>query len=134
MSGFLLDTHVFLWLIAAPEKVGDRLLGRLSDERNEVYLSAASCWEIAIKCATGKLDLPADPAVYVPDHMRRTGVAGLAIESAHALRVASLPLHHRDPFDRLLVAQATGLDLQLVTADRTLEHYDVELVMIGGGT
>lgn len=130
MSRFLLDTHVWLWLLSEPERIDDRVLTRLADRSNELFLSAASSWEIAIKFQLGKLALPAPPAVYVPDRMKTSGVTGLAVEHAHALRVASLPDHHRDPFDRLLVAQADIAGLPLVTADPQLAAYDVEVVLV----
>jgi PIN domain nuclease of toxin-antitoxin system len=89
-------------------------------------LSAASGWEIAIKYRLGKLALPEPPRSYVPDRMRRSGTTSLAVEHDHVLRVAELPDHHRDPFDRLLVAQAQALDIPIVTADQQISAYDVE--------
>lgn len=93
-----------------------------------VLLSAASAWEIAIKYHLGKLSLPQAPASYVPDRMRRTGTSPLPIDHAHTLRTAELPNHHRDPFDRVLVAQAQLLDLTIITADSQLSAYDVAVV------
>lgn len=86
-------------------------------------LSAASAWEIAVKWSIGKLPLAAPPAEYVPSRLERQGVTGLPIEPRHALRVAALPQHHRDPFDRLLIAQAQVEDLYFLTADRALQAY-----------
>ena len=91
-------------------------------------LSAASSWEIAIKYALGKLPLPAPPPEYVPSRMQASGTGALPITHAHALHVASLPTHHRDPFDRLLVAQAQVESLPLLTADPQLGRYDIELL------
>ncbi|MHB8452453.1 MAG: type II toxin-antitoxin system VapC family toxin, partial [Mycobacteriales bacterium] len=88
--------------------------------------SAASCWEIAIKYGLGKLPLPVPPAEYVVTRLRGSGITSLAIEHRHALAVAELPRHHRDPFDRLLVAQARQEGFLLVTADPAFEPYDVE--------
>src|SRR5215813_13945607 len=102
----LLDTQIWLWLCKSPERVSKRTLRQLEDERNELLLSAASVWEIAIKYALGKLPLPSPPARYVPSRMASTRTTSLAVDQAHALRVATLPPHHRDPFDRILVAQA----------------------------
>jgi PIN domain nuclease of toxin-antitoxin system len=130
VTRFLLDTHVWLWLQSDPERLGSRLLQELADASNEILLSAASSWEIAIKHALGKLALPVAPATYVPDRLRRSGTTPLAVEHAHALRVAELPGHHRDPFDRLLVAQAQLLDARLVTADPLFRPYDVDLVLL----
>ena len=94
------------------------------------YLSAASAWEIAIKHALGKLPLPEPPPIYVPERMRLSRFEGLAVTHTHALAVASLPPHHRDPFDRILVAQARVEGLALVTADAALEPYDVPMVRV----
>jgi PIN domain nuclease of toxin-antitoxin system len=126
----LLDTHVFLWLQVQPERLGDHLAA-VADTANERLLSAASSWEIAIKHGLGRLSLPEPPARWVPDRMRAVGATPLAVEHTHALAVADLPVHHRDPFDRLLVAQARALGASLLTADRQLEDYDVDLLMIG---
>jgi PIN domain nuclease of toxin-antitoxin system len=124
----LVDTHVWLWLQTAPEQIERATLDQLADESNDVYLSAASGWEIAIKYRLGKIALPQSPEVYVPDRMRTSGTTPLAVEHAHALRVATLPAHHRDPFDRLLVAQSQLLGMALVTSDEQLSVYDVELI------
>jgi len=91
-------------------------------------LSAASSWEIAIKYALGRLTLPDEPARYVPDRMRRSAVDGLAVAHAHALAVATLPPLHRDPFDRLLVAQAQLEGLPIITADPAIRRYEVETI------
>ena len=94
----------------------------------ELVFSAASAWEIAIKHALGKLELPLPPADYVPSRMERVAVTPLPITHDHALRVSALPPHHRDPFDRLLVAQSQAERLRLLTVDRQLEPYDVDLI------
>jgi PIN domain nuclease of toxin-antitoxin system len=124
----LLDTQCWLWMQASPEKLTDEARELLVDPANILLLSAASSWEIAIKYALGKLPLPAPPASYVPDRLRRSGVTPLGVSHVHALAVAELPVHHRDPFDRLLVAQACLDDLTLLTADRTLGAYDVQIM------
>jgi PIN domain nuclease of toxin-antitoxin system len=124
---FLVDTHCWLWLQADPERLSSEVLSLLADPTNELILSAASSWEIAIKYALGKLPLPEPPSRYVPSRMAASGSRGLAVEHAHALRVAELPAHHRDPFDRLLIAQAQVENLVLVTVDRQFEKYDVEV-------
>jgi PIN domain nuclease of toxin-antitoxin system len=126
---FLLDTHVFLWLLVEPERLGAHLQS-LEDPANELFLSAASSWEIAIKSELGRLELPDDPQRYVPDSMRAIGVDPLSIDHGHALAVFDLPPHHSDPFDRLLVAQARALRLPIVTADRHIALYDVETLLI----
>ena len=125
----LLDTHVFLWLLAEPERLGAHLR-LVEDPANSMLLSAASSWEIAIKVRLGRLALPDDPKRYVPDRMRAIGAEPLAVEHAHALEVAALPPLHRDPFDRILVAQARHLDLTILTADAALASYDVRTILV----
>jgi PIN domain nuclease of toxin-antitoxin system len=125
----LLDTHVFLWLNADPDRLGGEL-ALLEDARNELVVSAASTWEIAIKCAAGRLALPESPERYVPVRIREIGAEPLAIEHAHALAAGQLPKLHRDPFDRMLVAQAGALDATIVTADRQVTRYAVESLLV----
>ncbi len=124
---FLVDTHCWLWLQASPEQLSPEVLQLLGNPANDLLLSAASSWEIAIKYGLGKLRLPEPPSRYVPRRMAASGSRGLAVEHAHTLRVAELPLHHRDPFDRLLVAQAQIEKLVLVTVDPQFDNYDVEI-------
>lgn len=126
----LLDTHVWLWMLTDPGKLG-QARSLIEDGRHELCLSAASSWEIAIKYALGRLPLPSPPAVYLPDRIRSTGVKALAIEHAHALEVATLPHHHRDPFDRLLIAQAIALDMPILTSDGAFENYGVDIIRVG---
>ncbi len=127
----LLDTRVFLWLLSQPERVGDRL-GEIEESGTELLLSAASSWEIAIKHALGRLSLPEPPERYVPDRMRVIGAVGVPVEHSQALVVGSLPPIHRDPFDRLLVAQALSLGVPLWTADETIARYPAETVLLDG--
>lgn len=127
MSRYLLDTHVWLWMTSEPERISEQVR-RLLVEPAIVLLSAASVWEISIKYRLGKLPLRRPPAQFVPDLMRVSGTIPLAVEHDHALRVADLPDHHADPFDRLLVAQAQSLRVPLVSADPMLRRYDIELL------
>jgi PIN domain nuclease of toxin-antitoxin system len=122
----LLDTHCWLWMLTAPERLGPHALELVQSLDHTLVLSAASSWEIAVKYRLGKLALPHPPAEYVPRRMRSSGVTGMPVEHVHALRVADLPLHHRDPFDRLLVAQAQVESLPILTADPQLARYDIE--------
>ena len=124
----LLDTHCWLWMQAAPERLSDRVRDLLVDGDNILLFSAASSWEIALKYAQGKLALPDPPSRYVPSRIQTSGVTPIPVEHAHALRVAELPLHHRDPFDRLLIAQAQLEQASLVTVDEKLRAYDVDLI------
>ncbi len=127
----LLDTQCWLWMQVSPQRLGPEALALIEHPDSELLLSAASSWEIAIKYALGKLPLPEPPSRYVPSRMQTSGVSALPVEHSHALRVAGLPAHHRDPFDRLLIAQAQIEGLVLMTADRQLEPYDVELHWAG---
>jgi PIN domain nuclease of toxin-antitoxin system len=125
----LLDTQVFLWLQTEPERLGEHL-ERVEDRRTELLLSAASSWEIAIKFGLGRLPLPEPPDHYVPDRMRAIGARPIAVEHSHALAVGDLPPVHRDPFDRLLVAQAQALDVAILTADTILARYPAQTLLI----
>jgi PIN domain nuclease of toxin-antitoxin system len=101
----------------------------LSSATSQIYFSAASSWEIAIKHALGKIKLPTAPIEFIPQAIREMGFANLDITSAHALAAGELPRHHRDPFDRILISQARAEDLILLTADRLLQQYDVEIIL-----
>jgi PIN domain nuclease of toxin-antitoxin system len=103
----------------------------IEDPRNERVVSAVTSWEVAIKYATGRLSLPEPPERYVPDRIRRLAAYPLAIEHDHALAVARLPHFHRDPFDRLLVAQAQAMNLTILTGDPAIEQYPVDAILIG---
>lgn len=99
------------------------------DGRNAVLLSVASAWEIAIKVSLGRMpEIEVPPAEYVPGRMRHYGMEALPVQMAHAVQVAALPHHHRDPFDRLLVAQAQVEGLPIVTSDENIARYGVEVV------
>jgi PIN domain nuclease of toxin-antitoxin system len=126
----LLDTHVWLWMLASPDRLGD-VRPTLEDQGNELLLSAASTWEIAIRYASGRLALPEPPVSYVPDRIRSTGVLPLPVTTEHTLVAGALPPHHRDPFDRLLLAQAATVGVPLVTVDQQLASYGIELLPIG---
>lgn len=124
----LLDTHCWLWLVTEPERIRRGVVDMLVTADNDVYVSAATAWEIVIKHALGKLSLPVPPAEYVPSRMAALGHLTLPIEQRHALHVAGLPPHHKDPFDRILVAQAQIEDMHLVTADRIMSAYDIRIL------
>jgi len=126
----LLDTHVLLWLAADPERLGDAA-HLLADPETELLLSAASAWEITIKQASGRLALPYPPRQWLETRLPRLGVTSLPITWQDTAAVADLPPLHRDPFDRLLVAQARRHDLVLATADRVLSGYDVRRLDVG---
>lgn len=124
----LLDTQAWLWMQASPDRFSMEARMLIEDAGSELYLSVASSWEIAIKYALGRLPLPLPPKEYVPSRMEISGVAPLPIEHAHALHVSELPLHHHDPFDRLLVAQAQLEKLTVLTSDPRFDDYQVAVL------
>lgn len=124
----LLDTHVLLWTLDAPERLPQQIVTQLESPETMVYFSAASIWEIAIKASLGKLDFPYSPEA-IAQAARDTGFVELPVRAEHGAKVAQLPLHHHDPFDRLLIAQSLLLPAQLLTADAALVPY-TELVRL----
>ncbi len=126
----LLDTHVWLWMLVSPDRIRHGARTYLEDVDNVLYLSAASSWEIAIKYRLGKLPLPEPPGSFIPSRLLLDGIASLAVQHHHAVSVADLPDHHRDPFDRLLIAQARVENLTLFTADRKIGVYEVDAVFV----
>ena len=124
----LLDTQAWLWMLMAPERFSRRSLRIVEKTANELVFSAASAWEIGIKHELGRLELPGTPESLIPDLMLRSGVEALPISHAHALRANTLPPHHRDSFDRLLIAQAQIEDLPILTSDTQMALYDVEVI------
>ena len=124
----LLDTHVFLWYISADSQLPVVFRDAIRDPANEVYLSAASVWEAVIKYALGKLSLPEPPAEYLPRQRAAHRIATLAVEEAARAHLAGLPPLHRDPCDRILIAQALQHGLQLVTVDDAVRAYPVPLL------
>jgi PIN domain nuclease of toxin-antitoxin system len=125
---YLLDTNVWLWSVLEPERLSRSGLEIFADLAQEMFLSAASAWEIAIKSASGKLRLPEPAATYVPRRTAEQGIRPLEISHHHALAVSQLPPHHRDPFDRLLIAQASLESMVLISSDPIFERYDVQLL------
>jgi PIN domain nuclease of toxin-antitoxin system len=119
----LLDTHVILWWLTDDQTLSEDIKVRL-DHEPEIYLSPASVWEVAIKQSIGKLPEPAD----LPERVRDSGFRELPITSEHAITAGRLPLIHRDPFDRMLVAQAQCEDLTLVTRDADIQKYEVSVL------
>lgn len=128
----LLDTQCWLWWFAQPEKLNETAINTIADEVNEVWFSVASIWEMGIKVAIGKLPLPEPIDRYVSTRMAQIGARSLEITAAHTLQVATLPLHHRDPFDRMLIAQAHVEKMTLVSADSMFNQYEVPLLWAAG--
>ncbi len=121
----LLDTCTFLWLITDDTALSASARNAFVDPDNEVYLSAVSVWEIAVKHSLGKLPLPISPERFIPDQRERHGITPLPLEERAILYVSKLPLLHRDPFDRALVCQAIHHELTLLTPDPLITQYAV---------
>lgn len=125
---YLFDTHAWLWLLLEPDRVGKKTKALVLDSHNDFCLSMASAWEIAIKYAAGKLELPEDPHSYIQSRTAEDGVTLMPIRLEHVCAAAALPRHHTDPFDRLLVAQAKAERLPLISHDSTLGRYDLTII------
>lgn len=124
----LLDTHTFLWWITDDPRLSASARSIISDSSNRIYVSSATGWEIAIKAQIGKLAVPGEPAQFVAEQIMINSLAILPIRMEHALRIYELPMHHRDPFDRMLVAQSQVENLPLLTTDAAFADYDVRTV------
>jgi PIN domain nuclease of toxin-antitoxin system len=128
---YLLDTVVWMWSVGPSEKIGKPGLEIIKNGEAEIYLSAVSSWELAIKTQLGKFDLPEAPRSYIPKRLAQQGIRSLSITQAHTLKVYDLPLHHQDPFDRLIIAQAIAEEMTILTADRAFGKYPVKVVWCG---
>jgi len=124
----LLDTHAFLWWITDDPRMSSRARRSLTTRANEVYFSAVSAWEIAIKSKTGLLPVLGDPTEWVPAQLQAQRFRLLPVSISHALATYHLPTLHRDPFDRLLIAQAQLEGLGVVTIDTQIAGYGVKVV------
>ena len=123
---FLLDTHAFLWFTAGNAQLSQTARELIEDPVNQPLLSIASLWEIAIKISIGKLTLAQPFETLIPQQITLNGIDLLAIELEHTTIVSKLPFHHRDPFDRLLVAQAMTAEIPLVSVDRAFDAYSIK--------
>jgi PIN domain nuclease of toxin-antitoxin system len=124
----LLDTHAFLWWNTDDPKLSQTARDVIADGHNEIFLSVASAWEIAIKAARGSLLLPELPGHYVSDRMQLHHFLALPIQLSHALYVSDLPQIHRDPFDRILIAPSQLENLPILTSDPEIARYDVAVI------
>ncbi len=123
---YLLDTHTFLWMCGEPTRLGSKARDRIQAAETDLFLSVASVWEMAIKRSLGKLDLPAVLPAFLEQQLAATRTRLLDVRVEHAVRVETLPWHHRDPFDRLLVAQAQFEDLPILSRDAAFDAYNVQ--------
>ena len=124
----LLDTHAFLWWIDNDQRLSPRARAIMGEGSNRLFFSAVSGWEMAIKARLGKLRVPGDLATFLTDHLVRNNITTLSIHLSHTLQVYTLPDLHRDPFDRLLVAQSQLEQLPILTADPLIQQYIVQTI------
>ena len=125
----LIDTHIFLWFFIEPKRISQQIREFLEDSfTNEIYVSHATAWEIAIKYGVRKLELPQPPELFVPDRIIRANFLHLPIKIQHVLRVHDLPPIHKDPFDRLLISQANIENLKILTADPNFAKYQTSIL------
>ncbi len=124
----LLDTHTFLWWVADDPQISANAKDIISDPNNEIYFSVVSAWEIIIKVGTGKLSLSEPPEIYIPSRVASNQFEILPVQISHILKINSLPNFHKDPFDRLLIAQSLVEDLSLITVDGAIAQYPVKTI------
>jgi PIN domain nuclease of toxin-antitoxin system len=124
---FLLDTHIFLWWITDSHLLSQPARDIVSDGNTELYWSAASSWEVAIKYKLGRLPLPEVPELFIPLELAKNRIDPLPIISEHSFIAGQLPMHHRDPFDRMLVAQAQAENMEIISNDRQIGLYDINI-------
>lgn len=124
----LIDTHIFLWVISGNKKLSKKVKGAFLDVNNDLYLSAASYWEICIKYSLDKIDLADNWAKVFDREMAANGISWLPIGKNHCRGVCDLPFIHRDPFDRMLVSQARSEGMTLLTADSNIRQYEVDVI------
>lgn len=124
----LLDTHTFLWWITDSPELSVRVRDAIRNPENELFLSVASAWEMAIKVDLGRLHLPVRPDRFIPNQLAKNAIESLPIQMGHALNVSRLPLIHRDPFDRIIISQAILEKMPVVTRDADIAKYKVKIL------
>ncbi len=124
----LLDTHAFLWWVLDDDRLSQKARSVISKKSNEILLSAISGFEIAIKASLDKLELPSNPGSFVTEQLGLNGIKQLPVSMEHSLAVFDLPTYHRDPFDRLIVAQACVEKLPVITMDYQIARYDIDII------
>ena len=126
----LLDTHAFLWYISNDPKLPRYAYNAIRDKSNEVYFSVVSAWEALVKFQIGKLALPEPADEFIETSRISHRIANLGLERAAVSHLLSLPMHHRDPFDRMLICQALNHELTIVTADEVFRHYPAKILAV----
>lgn len=124
----LLDTHTFIWWVTDDPQLSNTARNAIANPANVLFVSAASTWEIIIKNRTGKLSLPDKPEQYIPNRLAANQFESLPIQIIHTLQVAELPDYHKDPFDRILIAQSQVENLPIITIDQQIARYPVQVI------
>ncbi len=124
----LLDTHVFLWWINDDSRLISHVRNIIADRDNELFLSAASCWEIAIKAHLGRISFPRKPDTFIADQMSSNAIQSLPVQASHALHTFNLPHLHKDPFDRMIASQAQLEGLPVITSDPLIARYKIKII------
>ena len=124
----LLDSHVFVWMHDAPQKLSRTVTNKITDATNQIYLSVASVWELQIKIKLGGFSFSDKFETVIRQQQETNFLQILPVELSHALHLENLPLHHKDPFDRLLISQSVVENMTLVSADKRLSAYDLNLL------
>ena len=124
----VLDTHAFLWWITDDDRLSPDARSIIANRENELFLSAATCWEIAIKAKLGRIHFPGKLDSFIAKQLELSDIYSLPIHMSHALNVYNLPNHHRDPFDRLIIAQAQLEKMSILTMDPQIARYGVKVV------
>lgn len=125
---YLIDTHCWLWWHIEPDRLGPESIRLIENGETELYFSVVSAWEITIKLALSKLELPVPPVNYIPSRLQQSPMKILPVHLEHTINVGRLATHHKDPFDRLLIAQAKSENLTVITHDSQFARYDLEIV------
>lgn len=122
---FILDTHTFLWWITDSQLLSQTARDIISDGNSELFWSAASSWEVAMKYKLGQLPLPEAPELFIPIELAKNRIESLPIINKHSFKAGQLPIHHRDPFDRMLIAQAQVENMEIISNDHQISLYDI---------
>lgn len=125
---YLLDTHAFLWIVKEDRRLSDEVRSIFSDSATEILLSVASIWEMAIKISLGKLEIEGRLGRFIDKHAISNNIRLLNVREEHVLPLEKLPLHHRDPFDRLLVCQSKQEQLPILSSDKIFDKYRIKRI------
>lgn len=126
----LLDTHAFLWWITDDPQLPAQVRGIIANSDNNLFFSAASCWEIVIKTHLGRIKLPDKPDIFIAEQMASNAIQSLPVQVSHALHVFNLPYLHKDPFDRIIIAQAQLEKLPVITSDSLISQYKIDTIWV----